>query len=273
MSSLSNATDLLNCFSAETPELRVSSVARQLGLPKSTVTRLFKEMLRHGLVEQDVDSRAYRPGPLAFRLGGLYQAHLGILDLVEAAVGQLVTEFGLTGYIGVLDRADLVILRVRQGWYPVRIVLEAGYRLPAFTTAIGRALLARLRDAQVTALHPPLMHLNATGLTLTIDELLRDLAETRRVGWVEAANFTFSGFGAIGVSVERPGQQALAFCLSFPTNELFGARRGEMIERLVESASAIGARIDDRFWLARSAAGRRLAPPAQRTRAEGGAGP
>ena len=115
MSSLTTAIDILHRFSLERPEIRVSDIARGLEIPKSTVSRLLKEMVRHGLVEQDPNTRRYRPGPLAFRLGSLYQAHFKILDLVEAAVERLVGQFGLTGYIGVLDGADVVILRVRQG--------------------------------------------------------------------------------------------------------------------------------------------------------------
>ena len=37
MSSLETAAEILKCFTAETPELAVSDVAKQLGVPKSTV--------------------------------------------------------------------------------------------------------------------------------------------------------------------------------------------------------------------------------------------
>ena len=57
MSSLTSGIDILQCFASERPELRVSDVARRLNMPKSTVTRLLKEMLHHGLVEQDRKTR------------------------------------------------------------------------------------------------------------------------------------------------------------------------------------------------------------------------
>ena len=112
MSSLTTAIEILRCFSADAPELRVSDIAHRASVPKSTVSRLLKEM-QNDLVEQDEKSRRYRPGPLAFRLGTLYQAHLHILDLVENAVEKLVEEFRLIGYVGVLDGTDVVILRIR----------------------------------------------------------------------------------------------------------------------------------------------------------------
>lgn len=249
MSSLDTGINILQCFSSERPELRVSEVARRLGIPKSTASRLMKGMLRHGLIEQDQRTRRYRPGPLAFRLGTLYQAHLRILELVDAAVDALVEEFGLTGYVGVLNGADVVILRVRQGSYPIRFVLEAGYRAPAFTTAIGKALLARLDDDTVRDMHPPILRCDVTNLTLTIDELLAELKADRERRWTSAVGMTFPGFGAVGVAVGGiDGQQSVAFCLSYPTNETFEEKYDDMVERLTAHASRIGRLSGDPFW-------------------------
>jgi len=261
MSSLTTAIDILQCFSSERPELGVTVVARQLNVPKSTVTRLFKEMLHHGLVEQDAKTRLYRPGPLAFRLGALYQAHLQILDLVEDAVGELVEQFGLTGYIGVLDGTDVVILRVRQGSYPVRFILEPGYRIPAFTTAIGAALLARFDDDTIVAMHPPVLHYETTDFSITIEDLVAELRQARRQGWTEARERTFPGFGAVATAVgAADGQQTLAFCLSYPTNARFDEQRDEMVARLLEKAERIGRGAGDPYW--RGVHAPLVAPPA-----------
>ncbi len=249
MSSLETGIDILQCFSSERPELGVSEVARRLNVPKSTISRLLREMMLHGLVERDEGTRRYRPGPLAFRLGTLYQAHLGILDLVDEAVDSLVEEFGLTGYIGVLTGADLVVLRVRQGSYPVRFVLEPGYRVPAFTTAIGTALLARLDDETVRAMHAPGLHYPVTDFRMTVEELLERLRQARHRRWTMAEGTTFPGFGAVGVAVGgMNGQQATAFCLSYPTGTDFAEQTDDMIRRLTAHAAHIGRRSGDPFW-------------------------
>lgn len=249
MSSLTAGIDILHCFSSERPELRVSDVARQLGIPKSTTSRLMKDLLRHGLVEQDQSTRRYRPGPLAFRLGTLYQAHLEILGLVDEAVAALVEEFGLTGYTGVLNGNDVVLLRVRQGTYPVRFVLAAGYRVPAFTTAIGKALLSRLDVETVQEMHPPILHYEVTDFSITIDRLIEELEEGKRRRWTSAVETTFTGFGAIAVAVGGVDEQSpIAFCLSYPTNATFEEQFDDMVERLTMHASRIGLRIHDPFW-------------------------
>lgn len=252
MSSLTTAIEILHCFSAGAPELRVSDIARQVSVPKSTVSRLLKEMQHHGLVEQDVKSRRYRPGPLAFRLGTLYQAHLHILDLVENAVEELVEEFRLIGYVGVLDGADVVILRIRQGSDLLRIVLEPGSRLPAFATAIGNALLARVDDESLMDLLPPVMTYEATDWSVDRTDLLRDLAEIRKRGCATTTHRTFVGIGAVGAAVgTADGRQVLAFCLSYPTNAHFDSKHEHMAQRVAECAERIGRACGDPFWVNR----------------------
>lgn len=248
MSSLGKAINILEGFSAERPMLGVSEVARRLNLPKSSVARLFKEMRERGLVEQDPATRLYKPGQLAFRLGSLYQAHLHSLDLIETALADLVEQFGLTGYIGVMEGGDVIILRVRQGWYPVRMVLDAGVRIPAFATAIGRALLARWSDADVTRRYrEPLKH-DPAGLIMTLAELRAALDLIRRTGTVEIVNATYSGFGAVGAAVVATGEQPVAFSLSFPTHQPIEAGRKELVVAVRAAAQEIGRKVDDEFW-------------------------
>lgn len=252
MSSLTTAIEILRCFSSATPELRVSDIARQVSVPKSTVSRLLKEMQQHDLVEQDGKSRRYRPGPFAFRLGTLYQAHLHILDLVEDAVEELVDEFRLIGYVGVLDGTDVVILRIRQGSDLLRIVLEPGSRLPAFATAIGNALLSRLDDESLLALLPPVMTYEATDWSVDRTDLLRDLDDIRKRGCAVTTHRTFVGIGAVGAAVgTADGRQVLAFCLSYPTNAHFDSKHEHMVRRVTDCAERIGLACGDPVWIDR----------------------
>ena len=251
MSSLGSALDILRCFSAVAPDLGVTEVAGLLGMPKSSVSRLMKTMGEAGLLEQDDSRRTYRPGVLAFELGNLYQRHLKVLDLVDQSLKALVDSTGLTGYVGVLNEADIILIQVRQGTYPVRLVLEKGYRVPAFVTAMGLALLARLADDEIAALYPSVPHYGETNLTKSFDELIADIRRVRKRGFAQVAGTTFSGFSAIAVAVESSAEmQRLGFSLSFPNAALTRARKDEVAIRMIEVARQIGARTGDAYWKA-----------------------
>ena len=138
--------------------------------------------------------------------------------------------------------------------------------MSAFKTAIGVALLVRFDDDTVRALHPPVLHYPVTDLTMTIDDLLTQVREARARRWTMATGTTFPGVGAIGVAVGGMNrQQAIAFCLFYPTGTVFEEQTGDMIKSLTAHAARVGKRSDDPFWT--GVAGRNgLDPSDQRPR-------
>jgi DNA-binding IclR family transcriptional regulator len=249
MSSLETAVTILGCFSPDTRELGVTEVARQLCIPKSTVSRLMKTMARRALIEQDRKTRRYRVGLLPFRLGQLYQAHVDALDLMEAELIELVEQTGFTGYISVLSGLDIVILRVRQGCYPVRLVLEAGYRVPAFATAAGKVLFARRPDAELRALLPATLVYQHTDIRKPVAKLLLELAGVRQRLWAEAREETFPGIAAVAAGVGGGDhQQPVALSLSFPVTAVSKKAYTDIVGRVVAATARIAARTGDPIW-------------------------
>jgi DNA-binding IclR family transcriptional regulator len=250
MSSLETAVTILGCFSPDSRDLGVTEVAKRLSIPKSTVSRLMKAMAARALIEQDRTTRRYRVGLLPFRLGQLYQAHVDALDLMEAEVVELVEQTGFTGYISVLSGSDTVILRVRQGRYPVRMVLEPGYRVSAFATAAGKVLLARHADAELRQLLPATLVYQHTELRKPLAKLLLELAAVRQRLWGEAREETFPGIAAIaaGVASADQQQQPIALSLSFPVTAVSKKGYADIVRRVVAAAARIAARTEDPVW-------------------------
>jgi DNA-binding IclR family transcriptional regulator len=255
MSSLETAVTILRCFSAETPELAVSDVAKRLDVPKSTVSRLMKAMAECALVEQQEDRGRYRVGLLPFRLGQLYQAHVKVLEMVEAEIAALVERTGFTGYICVLNGADIIVLRIRHGNYPVRMVFEPGLRIPAFATAVGKALLARQSDDELRALLPPVLTYERTRLKRPIGRFLGELAGVRERLWAGAQQETVQGMGAVACAVgSSDRQQPVGFALSFPVNAVSPKSRTEIVEQVVAVAARIAEKTGDPIWEGRTRA-------------------
>lgn len=262
MSSLESAVSILSCFSAETPELAVMEVAVRLGMPKSTVSRLLQTMAGQGLVEQDEMTRRYRVGLLPFRLGQLYHAHVRVVDLVEAELETLVQSTGFTGYIGVLNGADIVILRRRNGRYPVQMMLDPGYRMAAAATAFGKALLARLTDAHLVQVLPAELVEGRGSARQPVAGLRRELDAARRQHWA-VGDTAFPGLVAIGTAVgSADEQQAIGFSLSFPAAAVDARARSEIADRLVAAAQRIAVTTADADWAGEPEAADAAAPRA-----------
>ncbi len=251
MSSLGNALDVLGLLGRDQPVLRVGEVGRQVGLPKSSVSRLLQAMSRAALLERDADGKGYVAGPFAVRLAELYLARHSLLELIDGALGRLIGAFGFTGYAASLSEAEIVLLRVVQGSYPLRHVREIGARLPAVSTVMGRALLARLPDAEALRL---LSAQAVGGAGAPADgqcqDLPAELAEIRRRRVLVAPSVLTPGITTIGGALRRAGEGPLALALAFPDQVADAPLRAAIIAAVRRECGDIGRRIRDPQWIA-----------------------
>ncbi|MBX3453356.1 helix-turn-helix domain-containing protein [Ferrovibrio sp.] len=238
MSNLESAIRILHCLSADTPTLKVTDVASRLGLAKSSVSRLLRTMHEGGLLKRDENAPIYGPGPLALELSRLYAASNSLLDKVDAALASLVEEFGFTGFAGMLDGDEVVILRQHQGWYRLRYVLEVGEHHPPSDMAIGVALMAR--------------H-NLLG-SPEIGPAQRKQAKAFMADRViEVPCRSVPGITAIGTALrEDRNGQCIGFSISFPDNAAPAAMRGKIKSRIQTASRAIAQEIGDSFHLPRN---------------------
>lgn len=121
--------------------LGLSTIARALGLPKSSVANLCSAL---------VDAQMLRSTETGFALGQrvaqLGAAYLGSVDevgLFHEACGLLGVGANETAQLATLtDRLEVIYLARREGIHPVRLASTPGRALPATCTATGKAMLA-----------------------------------------------------------------------------------------------------------------------------------
>lgn len=236
MSSLDSAIRILQSLTAQKPVLRVSDVSAELDLPKSTVSRLLKTLSDGGLLERDEGSRHYSAGPLLLQLGGLYVSRRSVLDLVDRVLAKLVETFGFTGYAGILDGTDVIVLRQWQGSHPLRFILDVGSRIPAVQTALGMALLSEMEDRQIAKL----LGSSSNGAA-PLDAIKAGIEQCRRHEWVEVPCESAPGITAIGALIRSDAdrQPSISLSLSFPDHAADRARRDEMAAQLLAGVREI----------------------------------
>ncbi len=248
MSSLENALKIMLLLNRSRPVLRVGEVCREIGLPKSSVSRLLKTLSDYGMIERENGDSGYVAGPRSLMLADLYSAQHALLDLVEVSLSRLTDEFGFAGYVSALTGPDIVIIRVQHGSYPLRLVREIGQPMPAYRTSVGQALLSYLDDDEVCrrARGPGENEPQDADIRRTMDRFRR-----YGVAWTESA--IIPGIAALAVAVRDPKKdEALGFSISYPTSAVDTDMRLRMFLRIREEAHSIGGRLRDPFWAERS---------------------
>jgi IclR family transcriptional regulator, acetate operon repressor len=214
--SVDNALRILQAL-RDSGQVRVSAVAAELGIARSTAHRLLAMLVYRDFAVQAED-RSYRPGPAlsagplrgepAKRLRQLMRPHMEALcDQVEETINLVVRLGPQTRFLHTVESAQLPRVGDRQGTV-----------LPAWQTSGGKALLAELPDAQLSALlraggRPP------DGMTdARRRALVKELRLVRDRGYAENIEESESGVCAVGMCLrDRAGDPVAALSVSAPS--------------------------------------------------------
>lgn len=249
MQSIRKAAEALKLLAVPPFEISVGDVARALGVTPSNASRILAEMREAELVDQDETTRRYRPGPLAMRLATGFLQTTDVLRCVQEAMTDLAALTHHTAWAGVLDGADVVVLRTQHGGFPVRFGVDLGRRLPAHAAAMGKALLALLPDDQIRRRFTGALETTTALSHASLPALLADLAAVRARGYATSDQELFLGIKSIAIAFDAPaGQEAVALSLSFPVHSVPPGAEQALIEALLATGRKVGQRIGDRRW-------------------------
>ena len=184
-------------------EAGVTEVARELGVHKSTASRLLAALDRRELVAQDAARGRYRLGMGLVRLAGAASRGLDLVQESRPVCRALAREVGETVNLAILSGRDALYLDQVAGPAALSPHNWAGQRIPLHATSDGKVLLAYLPEADLAEhLTPPLARF--TGRTIT--DLARFpalLAEIRRQGYATAVEELEAGLTAVAAPVHN----------------------------------------------------------------------
>ncbi len=201
--SLERGLAILAEFSEDRPLLGISELARAVDLRRSTAHRYVATLATLGYLDQDPGTRKYRLGPRVLDLGFSAINSMDIREIAAPHLRQLSDETGHTVNLAILDGTDVVYIErcrtAQQGQREIDLNLHVGARLPAYCTAMGKAILAFLPEQRreetiaaidfaprgpntitnPTAFRKELARIRAAGLAVNDEELaygLRSIA-------------------------------------------------------------------------------------------------
>ncbi len=141
LSTAKNALRILNSFTLETPEKRVRDLAIELGIGKSTISRLLSTLASEGYVIKDSENQKYRLGLKILELNSIVSSQLEINRAARSVIKNLVKETGEAAVIAILED-EVVDIEQIECSHPDPILTYIGSRSPVHCTGSGKLLLA-----------------------------------------------------------------------------------------------------------------------------------
>lgn len=144
---LEKALSVLELFGPETPELRITDIARMAEMNRSSAQRIVHTLVETGLLLRDERSSTLT---LSHRVADLAHTYLTSNNLIEFVMPSLVdlnASTGLSCDLWLLDKDDVITLARVPSPVASLTIAPTGQRLP-MASAPGRALLGLMSETQ-----------------------------------------------------------------------------------------------------------------------------
>lgn len=192
----------------------LSDLARELGIPKSSTSNLLLALEEAHLIVRR--GGGFALGRKLVELGAAYLSRLDEVQEFYRFCESAPTLSKETVRIALLDGKDVIYLARYEGHPAVRLTSNIGDRMPVSLCAVGKALVARLRDHDIDELFPdgtelPVMTPNSLR---TAEDLKEQLKEVRRKGYAFEDEESTLGVVSVGVTVPTRGVHGPSLGLS-----------------------------------------------------------
>lgn len=242
LTSISKGLRLLLTLREAAEPMSLTQISRALGLNKVTALRILVTMEQYRFVEKDLQAKKYKIGCNAFYVGSGFVAgskHEKVLQIMK----NIVQELKHTVTFSVLDGASVLFVERVDGTERVKVTVDIGSRVPAYSSAGGKALLAGLNDAEIIKRLKAVPFERFTDKTLrSIESLIADIAKVRARGFAVNNEESTHGLVAVAVPVKNQiGQHVAALGVAFPAGLLKSKEEQKNVgKRLAAAADEIG---------------------------------
>ena len=200
--SLDRGLRLLQSFGDTTGPMTLSDIARAADLPRATARRILFTLAHGGFVA--TDGKLFSLTPHVLTLAGSYLRSNQVVAVLQPVLDRIASAAQEISSLAVLNGDDVVFIARGS---PARVFsagLDIGYRLPAFCTSVGRAMLGQFDDAELAKRLKAMRREPLTRHTVTDPKrLLAAIVGDREQGYSLVDREAEPHFRSISVPVRR----------------------------------------------------------------------
>jgi IclR family transcriptional regulator, pca regulon regulatory protein len=239
--SLEKGLAIIGLFSQLGPQLSLSELAKAANMGLGNATRYVQTLLELGYLNRDPLTKKYRLAPKILSLGFSLLKDMDIRARVTPHLAEITREFGVGSQCAILDETEIVYVERFRARSLVALDLTIGSRIPAYCTALGRAILAYLDANAMQRIVEKMDLAPLTPYTISNQkELFRELEQTRKRGYAINVQELILGQSGLAAPIFQRGIVEGAFGFSFPHQMMKDRKfKATMIARMTEIAQKV----------------------------------
>lgn len=232
---IARAAEVLRQLADEPLGLSARELAARTGLARSTCHRIAAALGEEGFVGVSASGRLQiGTGLIGLAADSRRDLHLEVAPHLE----RLSRTVGETVDLAMLDGREVLFVDQYTSSRALRIVSEIGARFPAYCTANGKVLLARLDEQGLEAALPPRLAAQTANTIVDRARLLDELRLVRATGIAFDREECSPGICAVGVTVCDSDGSVAAITIVVPASR-FEGNEGTLAAALLSTRDEI----------------------------------
>lgn len=246
--SLARADLILSVISSSSSgHARLTDIASQLKMHKTTAYSLIETLMALGYVRRISNSKEYALGHRLFDLARMSEASFDILAAARPVMRRISGIVNESICLGIPSKSDVLVVNTIEGSHSVRGARYQGHHSPFHASALGKAMLAFMPDAEKAAILALSNMPRLTPKTLRgRKDLAHELLQITRLGYATSLEEEELGANAVAAPVlNRLGDVLGAIAIWGPAPRLTPHLIKRLGEALVKETRSIFAPIED----------------------------
>jgi len=241
LKSVRKALQIFELFTMDTPELSISELVKKLSMPKVSVYRFLRVLMKSSFISQDKQTKKYRLGIKIFELGSIVLRNFDLREVAFPLIVELSKRSGETVHLGVLDNQQVVSIEGVESDQSLRISLPIGKRVYLHSTGIGKAILAFLPEQEVKEIARQKGLPQFTNNTIVhMDQLMKEIQLIQRRGYAIDNEENEPGIRCVAAPIFDVNKRVIAsISISGPSVRIPHSRIPELSSMVIETSQKI----------------------------------
>lgn len=167
--------NILEAIEKSAEGLSLSEISEETNTPKSTLSPIVYTLLVKNYISLDKNTSKYEMGIKSFLLGLSHKSNSSSIDIIKNQMEDIVNACNEVCQLGILIDYDVFYLAKVDSEQPINLVSSVGKKLPAYATALGKALLSGYTDEEIKIYYldkmKPINHKTITDINILLEQI------------------------------------------------------------------------------------------------------
>ena len=225
--------------------LSVTELAKEMGVDKSTVSRVLETLRKHDMVQLEKNSRKYHLGFRLMYLGERMASSIEIIDIARPVLMEVSRYLGQSVHLCAYNKASVYVIDQIVSSLPYTMSARIGMIEPLHSSSVGKCILAYRTEQRREEILEDYEMTPYTERTITDKDALREeLERIRQRGYSLDDEEMFLNVRCIAVPIfDYHGSVRYSIGISGPLGIMSGENLELYKKQLVQAAKKIGAKL------------------------------